>query len=193
MMGNVRDDPTVVALVERARDGDQAAWDAIVERYAPLVWSVCQRYRLAPADADDVGAVVWLHLVERLDSIREPAALPGWLATTTRRECLNLVRVRNRFTELDDDLRDDAGPASDHRLLAQERHIALRAAFAELSEHCQQLLSLLFHDPPTPYATISATMGMPVGGIGPNRQRCLDKLRASAPMVALLDTATEGR
>jgi hypothetical protein len=55
------------------------------------------------------------------------------------------------------------------------------------------LLSLLFRDPPTPYATISATLGLPVGGIGPNRSRCLDKLRASAPMVALLDTATEGR
>lgn len=193
MMGSVRDDPTVVALVGRARDGDQAAWDEIVERYAPLVWSVCQRYRLSPADADDVGAVVWLHLVERLDSIREPAALPGWLATTTRRECLSLVRVRNRYTELGDDLRDDAAPASDHRLLAQERHIALRAAFAELSTQCQQLLALLFRDPPTPYATISATTGLPVGGIGPSRQRCLEKLRASASMTALLDTATEGR
>jgi RNA polymerase sigma factor (sigma-70 family) len=189
----VRDDPTVVALVDRARDGDKAAWDEIVERYAPLVWSVCQRYRLAPADTDDVGAVVWLRLVERLDSIREPAALPGWLATTTRRECLNLVRIRNRYTELDDDLRDDTGPASDHRLLAQERHVALRTAFADLSEHCQQLLALLFRDPPTPYATIGATMGLPVGGIGPNRQRCLDKLRASAHLAALLDTATEGR
>jgi RNA polymerase sigma factor (sigma-70 family) len=193
MMGSVRDDPTVVALVDRARDGDQAAWDEIVERYAPLVWSVCQRYRLSQADADDVGAIVWLRLVERLDSIREQAALPGWLATTTRRECLNLLRIRDRYTEFDDNQHDDTAPASDHRLLAQERHIALRAAFAELSEQCQQLLTLLFHDPPTPYATISATMGLPVGGIGPSRQRCLDKLRTSAPMAAHLDNATEGR
>jgi RNA polymerase sigma factor (sigma-70 family) len=193
MMGSVRDDPTVVALVDRARDGDQAAWDEIVERYAPLVWSVCQRYRLSPADADDVAAIVWLRLVERLDSIREQAALPGWLATTTRRECLNLLRIRDRYTEFDDNQHDDTAPASDHRLLAQERHIALRAAFAGLSEQCQQLLTLLFHDPPTPYATISATMGLPVGGIGPSRQRCLDKLRTSAPMAAHLDNATEGR
>jgi RNA polymerase sigma factor (sigma-70 family) len=193
MMGSVRDDPTVVALVERARDGDQAAWDEIVERYAPLVWSVCQRYRLSPADVDDVGAIVWLRLVERLDSIREPAALPGWLATTARRECLNLLRIRDRYTEFDDNQHDDTAPAADHRLLEQERHIALRAAFVELSQACQQLLSLLFHDPPTPYATISATMGLPVGGIGPTRQRCLERLRASAPMAAHLDNATEGR
>ncbi len=39
------DDP-VVTLVMRARDGDERAWAALVERYAPLIWSLCRRYRL---------------------------------------------------------------------------------------------------------------------------------------------------
>jgi hypothetical protein len=39
------------------------------------------------ADADDVGGSVWLRLVEQLGALREPAALPGWIATTTDREC----------------------------------------------------------------------------------------------------------
>jgi RNA polymerase sigma factor (sigma-70 family) len=193
MMGHVRDDPVVVALVARARAGDREAWHEIVERYSPLVWSVCVRYRLTAADADDVGAMVWLRLVERLDSLRDPAALPGWLATTTRRECVNLLRVRDRYTGYDEDDPADPGPASDEWLLTQERHLALRAAFAELSEQCRRLLSLLFSDPPTPYGTISSTLGLPIGGIGPNRQRCLDKLRRTGPMTALLDTSTEGR
>ena len=88
----MRDDPAVIALVKRARDGDSRAWDQLVERYAPLVWSVCRRYRLSPADCDDVGAGVWLRLVEGLPSLREPAALPGWVATVTRRECLRFLR-----------------------------------------------------------------------------------------------------
>ena len=189
----MRNDPSVIALVARAGDGEQGAWNELIERYSPLVWSICVRYQLNRQDIDDVGQSVWLLLVEQIGSLREPAALPGWLATTTRRECLNLLRIRDRYTEFDDNQHDDTAPASDHRLLAQERHIALRAAFAGLSEQCQQLLTLLFHDPPTPYATISATMGLPVGGIGPSRQRCLDKLRTSAPMAAHLDNATEGR
>ncbi len=83
----------LTALVIRARNGDQQAWDDLVERYAPLIWSICRRYRLGRADTDDVGQSVWLRLVEQLASLREPAALPGWLATTTQRECGRVLRA----------------------------------------------------------------------------------------------------
>ena len=88
----MRDDPVVTDLVTRARNGDKQAWDALVDRYAPLVWSICRRHRLSGADANDVGQSVWLQLVDQLDHLREPAALPGWLATTTRRECGRILR-----------------------------------------------------------------------------------------------------
>src|SRR5215469_715947 len=84
---------SVVALLVRARDGDERAWPALVERYAPLIWSLCRRYRLNTSDTADVSQNVWLLLVNHLGKIRDPAALPGWLATTTRREC---ARVLNR-------------------------------------------------------------------------------------------------
>src|SRR5579862_9884051 len=86
-------DPTVSELVARAKDGDRQAWDALVERYAPLIWSICRRNRLGEADAQDVGQTVWAQLVDQLDKIRDPAALPGWLATTTRRQCLRVLRA----------------------------------------------------------------------------------------------------
>ena len=89
----MRDDPSVADLVTSARNGDKQAWDGLVERYAPLIWSICHRYRLAGADAEDVGQAVWLHLVEHLDNLRDPYALPGWLATTTRRECCRVLRA----------------------------------------------------------------------------------------------------
>ena len=73
------DDPSVSLLVTRAQTGDQQAWNALVERYAPLVWSICRRYQLGGADASDAGQNVWLHLVDQLGNIRDPAALPGWL------------------------------------------------------------------------------------------------------------------
>jgi RNA polymerase sigma factor (sigma-70 family) len=187
----MRDDRPVVTLVERARLGDQNAWDQIVERYAPLVWSTCVRHRVFGPDADDVSANVWLRLVERLDSIREPAALPGWLATTTRRECLQLLRTRQRQVPVDGgNILDEAVTGSDTWLLKQERHIALRIAFAALSERCRALLSMLFGDPPTPYAEISTGLRIAVGGIGPTRRRCLDALRAH-PLIASLDERIE--
>ena len=74
---------SVADLVTRAKNGEQQAWDALVERYAPLIWSICRRHRLADVDADDVAQGVWLRLVDQLDKVRDPAALPGWLVTTT--------------------------------------------------------------------------------------------------------------
>ena len=84
---------SVTDLVTRAKNGEQQAWDALVERYAPLIWSICRHYRLEAADTEDVGQVVWLKLVTHLDHLREAAALPGWLATTTRRECGRVINA----------------------------------------------------------------------------------------------------
>src|ERR1700745_3660902 len=77
----VRDGLVVTDLVTRARTGDKQAWDTLVERYAPLIWSICCRHHLG-ADAENISQSVWLRLVGQLDKIRDPAALPGWLATT---------------------------------------------------------------------------------------------------------------
>ena len=79
------EDRSVTDLVARARNGDKQAWDDLVERYAPLVWSICRRHQLSDADADGVQQSVWLKLARQLDKIRDPSALAGWLATTTRR------------------------------------------------------------------------------------------------------------
>lgn len=182
------DDPGVSALVKRARDGDQAAWNALVDRFAPLVWSVCRRHELSRADAEEAGANVWLRLVEGLAGLREPAALPGWLVTVTRRECLRVLRGRRgQVLVADDRLPDEAVLAADAEVLKQEQYIALRQAFAGLSEQCRRLLTLLFSDPRPSYTEVSARLDMRIGGIGPTRLRCLAALRRStalAPYVA---------
>ncbi len=194
----MRDDPTVTALVARAAKGDQSAWDEIVERYAPLVWSICRRHRLEPSEIDDVAQNVWLRLVEQLSALREPAALPGWLATTTQRECIHLLRVSHSLARRQDRLADEMTTAVppaliDEEIITAEWHSALRTAFAQLPLPCRQLLSMLMQDPPLPYAEISNRTGIPVGGIGPNRARCLAKMRRYAPLADLLNDEQFGR
>ena len=185
----MRDDPHVVARVTRASGGDQGAWHELVDRYAPLVYTICTRYRLSNPDIEDVGQNVWLLLVEQLGKLREPAALPGWLATTTARECLRVVTATSKAerlgTGLDDSVIfvDDA--VIDEELLVAERNAALRAAFAELPPRCQQLLSMLLSDPPHSYADIHRELGIPVGSIGPQRARCLERMRRSSALAAL--------
>jgi RNA polymerase sigma factor (sigma-70 family) len=187
----MRDDPSVTALVGRVRDGDQVAWDELIERYSPLVWSICVRYQLARHDIDDVGQSVWLLLVEQIGRLREPAALPGWLATTTRRECLRILRAARRPDQVElppeGQMPSDPDAAMiEQEIIVAERDAALRAAFAELPPGCHELLSMLMSDPPCAYADISATLGIPVGSIGPTRARCLNRLRRSPHLTAVL-------
>jgi RNA polymerase sigma factor (sigma-70 family) len=192
----MRDDPVVVALVVRAAGHDQDAWNELVERYSPLVWAICARYRLSSHDIEDVNQSVWLRLVEQLGNLREPAALPGWLATTTARECLRALQAARRY--------DSFGPATDEpppsgeaalieeEIIAAERNAALRAAFTELPAQCRQLLAMLIGDPPHSYAEISVILGIRPGSIGPQRARCLERLRRSNALRGFLDGETTG-
>jgi RNA polymerase sigma factor (sigma-70 family) len=186
----IHDDPVVTDLVTRARNGDKQAWDALVERCAPLIWSICARYRLGGADADDVGQSVWLQLVDHLDTLRDPAAPPGWLATTTQRECARVLRAARgphaAGYALDaETIPDDQAQTAEQQVLAAERHAALREAFLHLPPCCQQLIALLIQDQPVPYTTISARLGISVGSIGPNRGRCLNRLRRYPAIAAV--------
>ena len=188
LVADARDDPPVVALVAHAVEGDPAAWNEIVERYAPLVWSICARFQLSVRGREDVAQNVWLLLVGRLGQLRQPAALPGWLATTTSRECLRVVRAARTSGQLEtglgEELRFADDPGIDEEILKAERNGALGEAFARLPNRCQQLLAMLLADPPCSYAEISARLRIPVGSIGPQRARCLERLRRSHAFTA---------
>lgn len=177
---------TTADLVEAAAAGDAGAWHELVSRYAGLVVAVCRSFRLTDADVLDVSQNVWLQLVE-LGRLREPAALPGWLVSTTRHECLRTRRSASRAVPVDQwaDLPDSAEPL-DADVLAAERRSALRQALAALPPSARQLVALLVADPPVPYVEISQRLGIPVGSIGPTRARILTKLRSDPALEALL-------
>jgi RNA polymerase sigma factor (sigma-70 family) len=188
----MRDNLPVTDLVTCARNGEKQAWCALVERYTPLIWSICLRYRLKDADAEDVGQAVWLKLVNHLDHLRDSAALPGWLATTARRECVRVLRATGRPPAGEqvrdaENIPDIQTATAEQILLAAEQHAALREAVTRLPSGCQQLLALLTADPPVTYAEISARLGIPAGSIGPNRSRCLDRLRRDPVIAALIN------
>ena len=192
----MHNDLSAADLVMDARNGDKQAWDALVDRYAPLVWSICHRHQLSRADADDVGQSVWLQLVEHLGTVRDPAALPGWLATTTRRECGRVPRAAHGphgagYVPDAGDIPDEQTGTVEQELVAAERHAALREAFLHLPPCDQQLIALLIQDPPVPYAQISARLDIPVGSIGSTRDRCLDRLRRYPAIATLINAEAE--
>jgi RNA polymerase sigma factor (sigma-70 family) len=168
----------VARLVEKARRGDERAWNEIVDRFGGLVWAVVRGYALDPADALDAGQTTWLRLVEHLDRIREPEHLGAWLTTTARRESLRLIQLRRRECPTEElDEVDALAPEPLDGLMQAERKEALGRAMSSLSSRGQALVRLLFSDEEPSYDQISARLGMPVGAIGPTRRRCLDQLQ----------------
>lgn len=176
------------SLVCAAAQGDQRAWDALVDEFASLVWNVARAHRLSDADAADVSQTVWLRLVEHLGRLRDPDRVAGWLATTTRNECLALLRRGSREVLPGDETPagpDPAVPAVDLRLLTEERDTALWQAYSRISERCQTLLRLVLADPPLGYDEISVVLDMPIGSIGPTRGRCLRELRRQLDIAGI--------
>jgi RNA polymerase sigma factor (sigma-70 family) len=176
------------SLVLAAGAGDKAAWQALVERFSGMVWSIARAYRLSRADAADVAQTTWLRLAENIDKINEPERVGAWLATATRRECLRSIRVNARSVPVGDEAwfdrpRTDENPTEGEILRAEsEREDARRAkavwqALQRLPQRCQQLLRILTASPPPSYAEAAAALDMPVGSIGPTRARCLQRLR----------------
>jgi RNA polymerase sigma factor (sigma-70 family) len=174
-------DVTVAELLTAADQGSQDAWNALVDRYGRLVWSVIRGFRLDGATAADVSQTVWLRLVEHCGRIRNPERLASWLATTARNESIRASQRLSRSvpTEFSVEVPDDRAPALDEQLLHSEEVREVVAAFSELSEKCRELLGLLCADPPLDYEEISEILDMPIGSIGPTRARCLDRLRRS--------------
>jgi RNA polymerase sigma factor (sigma-70 family) len=189
----------VPLLVVAAQAGDRSAWDDLVVRYTPLVLSITARYRLQAPDAADVTQTVWLRLCQHLGELREPRALPGWLVSTTRNECLRLLSAQRRVVTYDPLLphhdaslvEPDPAEASADVLLRADRHAALLAAIAELSDGDRNLLLMFLHDPPLRYAEISRQLGVPIGSLGPQRARALDRLRRNPVLTALRDNDDE--
>jgi RNA polymerase sigma factor (sigma-70 family) len=166
-------------LLQHAAAGDRDAWNSLVERYSRLVWSVVRSFGMDDATAADVSQTVWLRLVEHAGRIRDPERLPGWLATTARREALRVIRGQRRQqpAEFVADMADPSMPLPDELLLDDELTRTVFTAFRDLSASCQQLLRLLTAEPRLDYVTIAGLINRPVGSIGPTRARCLSQLR----------------
>ncbi|HEX3792617.1 MAG TPA: sigma-70 family RNA polymerase sigma factor [Pseudonocardiaceae bacterium] len=185
-------EPTTAELVRRARADDQAAWAELVHRYGRVVWSVARAYGLSSTDAADVSQTSWLNLAQRLDTLRAPERLAGWLATTARHESLRVLAARRRETPL---AWLDFYPVEDehlpeHAVLAADTDGALWRTLAELPERCRTLLRLIAYAPELTYAQAASALGIQLGSVGNTRGRCLAELRRRLSGAGVLDGAS---
>lgn len=164
-------------LFARWRDGESQAVDDLVRCLSPVLWQIARAQRLDEEAAADVVQTAWLALVRRPESVRDPATVGAWLATTTRREAWRVARSATRVDPTDQELPGPPVSSAEDEATTHLRDQTLWNAVGQLSERCQRLLRVAaFLDRPD-YARLSDELGMAVGSIGPTRSRCLTRLR----------------
>ncbi len=170
---------TTAELVRAARDRQPGAWRELVSRYEGLVRGVVGSYRLQEADAADAVQNTWLRAFQRLDTLRDVNSLGGWLTTVARRECLALLARSRREApaEIGEAHLVSGEPEPEAVVLAEEARRAVARAVSELPVKRRELVRVLFSTNRPNYAEVSRLVGLPVGSIGPTRQRTLRTLR----------------
>ena len=179
-------DDSDLQLVLDCRRGDQLAWEKLIRRYQRLIYTIPLRAGLDEHHAAEIFQDVFTTLFQKLDEIQEPEKLQAWLVTTARRKTLRAIakaQIRKRATANPDERAREAtpivdeAPLPDEQLLILEEQHRIRMALLLLDERCRSLLEMLFYlREPASYAEIAAALGIPEGGVGPTRARCLAKL-----------------
>jgi RNA polymerase sigma factor (sigma-70 family) len=175
-------------LVNACLRGEQAGWDALIERYAALVYSIPLKFGFGEADAADVFQSVCVTLLEKLDTIRAPGGLAAWIITTTSRQCLAVIRQQQRERarrSSSEVLFEGDGEPPDPELLPEdelvelERQHAVRLAVSQLQPPCRELIEALFSDTAErlSYDQLARRLAIAPNSLGPTRTRCLEKLR----------------
>jgi RNA polymerase sigma factor (sigma-70 family) len=178
---SIRDGDETDFLIESCIRGEREAWDRFVDRYSRLVYAVPSRLGLQSDACDDVFQNVFAIVLRELPRIRDRGSLPKWLITVAHRESYRWLRRWKAQSESDgSDVRpplEMAPEPPEDALLRLERQQIILEGVEKLDGRCRDLLTALFLDPTQPdYRDVSRRLDIPVGSIGPTRNRCLRKL-----------------
>jgi RNA polymerase sigma factor (sigma-70 family) len=161
-------------LVARCRDGDEEAWNLLVERFSRYVYAICsQGFRFGPQDAEDVFQDVFARVYEQLGSLRDDGAVRPWIAQLTRRLCIDRLRSAREAPA------EGIEPEGFEDKLAElDEALAVREMLAVLPENCREILDRFFARDES-YRTIGDALDLPTGTIASRISRCLEKLKAA--------------
>jgi RNA polymerase sigma factor (sigma-70 family) len=162
------------------RDGDRDRLRDLVALLTPLLWHTARAQRAPQAIAEDAIQTAWLRLVDGADTIADPKGVVSWLVVTVKRETWRQLRLSGREVAPETGVPDTADELTpEHLAVTTDQQRTLWRHVNELPERCRALLRVIAFATTPDYAGVAASLGMPVGSIGPTRGRCLAKLRAA--------------
>ena len=86
-------------LARQAQAGDESAFEEIVRRYSPRVFSVASRFFRQRSLVEEAAQEVFLKAYTQLGSFEGRGSIEGWLTRIATNTCLNLIRGAKRRPE----------------------------------------------------------------------------------------------
>lgn len=181
--GTTRSAPDEPDLVRAAQRGNAAAFTEIVRRYQKPVYRVAWALTRNSSDADDLAQEAFVRAYQALERFRADEPLYPWLSRITVNLAYSLFRRRKRRPETSIEPLVEAGqqwaagddPAEE--TAGRERDAHLGAAFAQLSEEHQAILTLRVVEELS-YEEIARTLEVPIGTVMSRLSRARAELKA---------------
>lgn len=168
-------------LVQACLNGDEKAWNRLIDKYKRLIYSVPVKYGLTPDDAADIFQNVCVDLFTNLSKLRKIESIRSWLITVATHKCFHYKKQQRQDVELDameQEMAEELAPAAPQVMQEVQEEQAVRDAIQRLSPRCAELVKMLFFEqPPLPYTEVAQRLGLATGSIGFIRGRCLNRLQ----------------
>jgi RNA polymerase sigma factor (sigma-70 family) len=169
-------------LIERARNGDVAAFEALVRAYETVAFRTAWVVSGGADDSEDAAQEGFVKAYGALARFRAGAPFRPWLLTIVANEARNRRRAAGRREALalripEDRRTDDAAPSPEAAVLANERRETLLRGMERLPDTDREVISLRYLLELSEAET-AAALGLPAGTVKSRLSRALGRLRA---------------
>ncbi len=130
-------------LIQRCQQGDHAAFEVVFREFQPRLAYYFQRLNHGRQGTDDLIQEVWIKVIRKIRTLKDPQAFVAWLYRIARNELFTRTRQRKQVAPMPDEpMVTDALPGD--RLLLEENVEQVHAALDRLKPHHQEILILHF-------------------------------------------------
>ncbi|AGA30662.1 RNA polymerase sigma factor [Singulisphaera acidiphila] len=178
----VRDEPwtDLAILVRRAQEGDREAFGELVEQFQRTVHAICLRRLGNPSEALELTQEVFLHVLRRLDQLREPERFAGWLRQVAVRMAINRATRRSVPPSVETSVLEGAGEQREaplDELISRERAHRLWEALERLKPIDREAL-VAFYIHGHSLIEIAEQLAVPIGTIKRRLHTARKRLKA---------------
>ena len=153
----------VQTLVRRCQRGDDRAFETLFRRFQPRLRYYVRHLNGCGSHADDVLQNVWLAVIRKIDSLKDPQAFVAWLYTIARREVYNQGRAKDPFVELTDQHLEQVAEEAEP-VFSDEDALRIHGAMSKLKASHREILTLSFLEALS-HREIAAVLGVNAGTV----------------------------